>query len=306
MTGKRQMASVDSQHGYKIIEKLVGISRKFNFAKHFISRHLTGDVFASPLVVHWCMHKAMSGYYTQVMLELRKTTGIWISTHYASPRGVPKAVSRSGKYPSSVLILSDLFHVFDFQDIDFRGTVTFRDPRDLIVSGYYYHLKTNETWANTKRFDWRGLFEDQIFRESFGAPVSKWFGKSYSQVLNLLNQEDGLLLELIRVAPVLRSFNQFPFGDPRILRINFEEILGNEVDAFKAILLHYGLKSEFMPDVLKAVDAMSASKTHHKNPHIRVPSGSTWNGILSDSHTQLLKIHFANEVRLSGYELLDS
>jgi hypothetical protein len=245
----------------------------------------------------------MSGYYTQVMMELRKSTGLWLSTHYSNSRNIEKALSRSSKYPSSVMILSDLLGRSRFDSLEYRGSITLRDPRDLIVSGYYYHLKTSESWARSRDFNWQRLFSEPIFIQAFGSPRKGWLGRSYSNVLGDLSKSDGLMLEIARIGPVLRSISQFPFDDSRILKINFEQIIDNEVNAFKSIFLHYGLNEEYFKDVLLAVDRLSAAKTYQFNPHIRSCKGSSWHGTLDNQHLDILKTHFADQIRTAGYNL---
>src|SRR5581483_5322277 len=44
-------------------------------------------------------------------------------------------------------------HTHDFQrasagDRTIRGSHMIRDPRDLVVSAYYYHLRTSESWVH--------------------------------------------------------------------------------------------------------------------------------------------------------------
>ena len=56
---------------------------------------------------------------------------------------------------------------------DFVGSHMIRDPRDVIVSGYFYHLWTDEAWAH-------------VAHDEFA-------GKSYQQHLNSLDQSDHVL-----------------------------------------------------------------------------------------------------------------
>lgn len=67
-----------------------------------------GPVFASPVVVHWSVNKTVTGYYTRVMLGLRKVTGLCFHDLYADANGLAEAFSQSDRVTSSLILLSDL------------------------------------------------------------------------------------------------------------------------------------------------------------------------------------------------------
>jgi hypothetical protein len=269
--------------------------------KHYALRRIAGCVFAKPLIVHWSAHKAMTGYYTGVMLELRKRTGLYFSAHYSNASHVLAAIRISSKYPSSVLLLSDLFDFHLSNEVEFRGTVTLRDPRDLTVSGYFYHQKTTEPWAHATNFDWVAISKDPIFIASIGVLNQRWIGRSYSNVLSELSSDDGLFLEMARTAPVIRKMRSIDLANPKILAIKYEEIIGNEVEAFDTIFRHYGLQGRYRNYVLRVVENLSAAKLTKHNGHIRSATSGQWRTVFKQTHLELFNRELRDCLRVGGY-----
>lgn len=55
-------------------------------------------------------------------------------------------------------IFLDYHSKFDFEKpYDYKGLHIIRDPRDVIVSGCFYHTKSSEKWLHIKRKDFGGL-----------------------------------------------------------------------------------------------------------------------------------------------------
>lgn len=264
-------------------------------------RKLREPAFSTPLIVHWSIHKAMTGYYTQVMLELRKKTGLAFSAHYADSKNLPKVLIRSKKLPSNVVLLSDLLHYKIQPPLLYRGTLTLRDPRDLAISGYYYHLRTNENWVNDTNFNWSRILNDKIGAKFFGDRENSWNGKSYSTVLKSLKKADGLMLEIIRIAPLIRSIGQFDYNNPNILIVKFEDIIGREIEAFEEIFDHYGLHSRYKSHAMYAVDKLSASKNRGKSTHIRSTTTGEWRSEFEEQHHTAFKQNFGLQLKLAGY-----
>lgn len=264
-------------------------------------RASTGPVFATPLVVHWGLHKGMTGYYTQVMLQLRKQTGLLLSAHYADTSGVDVGISAASDARTSVVLLSDLLDYRVGEGVAYRGSITLREPRDLIVSGYNYHLNTNESWVHDRAYDWSAIGKEDSAADLLGGPPERWRGKSYGEVLRSLEKEEGLILEILRVSPVLRSY-RFA-NEPGRLRIDYEDILGAEVDAFLRLFDHYGLQPAYRPSVLKTVEQLSAKNQQGKSSHIRNPTSGKWKGVLTDKHLDLLSQRFGAIFEKAGYSL---
>jgi hypothetical protein len=135
------------------------------------------------------------------------------------------------KWPVSGLIarprldiaLTQMGHDCDVADRPWLATHMYRDPRDMCVSGYFYHQWCAEDWANT--------------------PHPHWGGRSYKACLCELSKEDGLLFELkyqISVACLTLTRWQH-WDDKRVLNIKYEDAIFEPSAAFERIFAHLQL-----------------------------------------------------------------
>ena len=97
---------------------------------------------------------------------------------------------------------------------DFVGSHMIRDPRDAIVSGYFYHLWTTEAWAHE--------------------PKEQLDGQSIQQHLKSLNQSDGILFEISRFEEYSRNRGllDWNFEDDRIIELKYEQLMEDEPACF--------------------------------------------------------------------------
>lgn len=117
---------------------------------------------------------------------------------------------------------------------DCRISRFIRDPRDLVVSGYFYHRKGVERWISEVQTDppaWR------VRLQMAGLLLPT---ESFAGALQRLDQEDGLIAEMLLRHPTFRAMNRWPVDDPRIRVWKYEEILGNEAETMDAVAEHYG------------------------------------------------------------------
>lgn len=122
---------------------------------------------------------------------------------------------------------------------DFRAVVLLRDPRDLLVSGMHYHRSGRELWCR---------INEPVEKDFYivnGVIPDRFIGHqgSYAQFLNSVEDTDALLTEL--------QFRQNHFSameqwlsmrdDERYLILNYEDILGNELNIMRRISKHFEL-----------------------------------------------------------------
>lgn len=81
----------------------------------------------------------------------------------------------------------------------FRGVHLVRDPRDVIVSGYYSHKKTHPIK------EWKALAD---IRES----------------LNRVSMDEGLYLEIDFLEPHFRDMYEWEYNHPDILELKYEDV----------------------------------------------------------------------------------
>ena len=156
------------------------------------------------LVIHCGHHKVLTVYFQNVLTAFCRLFAMtFVNTASGQGAGSPK--------PDVLLVHdSDLRRV---PDREFRGTHVIRDPRDVLVSAYRYHLRTSESWCVTP---------DSAFSD---LPR----GVSYQQHLESLDEEAGLIFEMTHIGGVvIRDMAEWRYGDPRFLELRYESILGNE------------------------------------------------------------------------------
>jgi hypothetical protein len=146
-----------------------------------------------------------------------------------------------------------------------------RDPRDLVVSGYFYHRRGVEKWSNfvdPDALSWRYV--------NGHVPEQMPGGQSFAGYLQGLNEEDGLIAEIDFRKNHFESMMQWPVDDPRIKLFRYEDIIGNELEVFGAIFSHYGLSWPERKLGLLLAHHLSAKKRMHKTKHIRNPTTGQW------------------------------
>lgn len=173
---------------------------------------------------------------------------------------------------------------------DFVGSHMIRDPRDCVVSGYFYHLWTEEAWARK--------------------PQDRFDGLSYQQHLNQLNQEDGLREEIRTFAGYATTYSlrDWDYNHPKIYEIKYEDLLANEPLVFEEMFRSYGFTE---PAVRKSVQlamkcsfkrvsgrAVGESKTQN---HLRSGKPGQWKDVLSPSHIKLVNDLFGDLIEQMGY-----
>ncbi|CAI7797804.1 unnamed protein product [Closterium sp. NIES-53] len=126
-------------------------------------------------------------------------------------------------------------------DKKYKAIMTVRDPRDVVVSGYFYHKTTQEPWVLE--------------------PRSEYGGKSYQQMLNNVSKSAGINMEVDMItgstwrndtqgayATVLKDFLRV--RDSRFTLVRYEDIWYQEQrrigSAFASIGAWYGLNNSLL------------------------------------------------------------
>ncbi|MGH2817503.1 MAG: sulfotransferase domain-containing protein [Actinomycetota bacterium] len=126
--------------------------------------------------------------------------------------------------PGAEILLYRHSRLFDRKALDsFRGSHLIRDPRDVVVSGYHYHLWTDEEWVHV--------------------PSPEYGGMTYQQYLRSLDLEAGMAAEIRRSAGSdLAEMGQWTYAQPEFLELRYEDFIVDEANHFGRIFRHYGFK----------------------------------------------------------------
>jgi hypothetical protein len=186
--------------------------------------------------------------------------------------------------------------VFDHSDLVSQsiescvGSHMLRDLRDVIVSGYFYHLWTKEEWALV--------------------PNPRYGGSSYQEYLNSLPQHEGICAEIQRFAQyaIDRRMRDWDYGNPRFLELKYENVFGNEESAFRSLFSHYGFTPQAIDTSLSIARRFSfdaVRKARHETQersHLRSGATGQWNEVFSNEHKSLFKDSLGDLLILTGYE----
>ena len=152
---------------------------------------------------------------------------------------------------------------------DFRLSRFVRDPRDLIVSGYFYHKKGAEPW-----FRFKDPTEEYWGAINGHVPANLPPGDSFAEYLNKLNEPDGLMKEMEFRKYHLESMRQWS-EDPRIKTFRYEDVISDQFGAFSEILEHLQIKG-FKKRKLLFFAKKYALQNRKMDTHIRDPKGGQW------------------------------
>jgi hypothetical protein len=173
----------------------------------------------------------------------------------------------------------------------FRGSHVIRDPRDVVVSGYFYHLWTDEQWAH--RVD-----------------ENAWGGLSYQAYLNSVDRHKGLLAEIERAAgSSLRDISTWDYDQPEFLELRYEDLIADEVGTFTRLFQFYGLDDEAVAVGLAGVERHSI-RSRSATPgaedgskrHVRSGRAGQWQEHFGTDHVALFKELTGDLLIRLGYE----
>lgn len=188
----------------------------------------------------------------------------------------------------------------------YRGAHIIRDPRDLVVSGYYYHLWTNEEWAVTPI---RDLPADMERLWSL-LPVKDIKHLSYQQYLQSLSKEDGMLAEMRRASTAdLREIFGWDYSNPDFFEFKYETIMQNEEDVLRQMFRHYGFRDEAIDRAVVIARRFSfeqrakrkAGEVDNKS-HLRSGKLQQWKTEFNEKHKVYFKSLHGKDLIKLGYE----
>ncbi len=184
--------------------------------------------WASPddrrLIVHCCYHKAGTHWMKGILKRICERYEMnWDRIEHSQLFGEGPKTIQQALLKNDVLI--DGHSRIDLADLPpYRGSHMVRDPRDMTISGYFYHLWSSEKWLHVAK--------------------PKFEGRTYQELLNSLNQEDGLIQEIERFSGSFRKMIEWDYNNPDIFELRYEELLTDEGTIYRKLFQHYGFNSQ--------------------------------------------------------------
>ncbi len=230
------------------------------------------------LIAHFSHHKAGTVWFQRVLKKLAQQLG-WKF----------QSCLQSELDADTQIFMQENSRVELAQLPGFRASHLIRDPRDLVVSGYFYHLWCQEAWCLEKR--------------------ARYDGRSYQETLNSVSREKGITLEIERCRSTFERMAQWDYTNPALIELRFEDLLADQYAAFERVFRHYGLTA-FQVDIgLTAVEQcdferMTGRKKGEEaeHSHLRKGVAGDWRNHFSASHIDLFESSYPGLLARLGYE----
>lgn len=233
-------------------------------------------LFNQNKIIHFTYHKMGTVWFSRILYE--------IASHYDLNFQKINDNLNDFDLSNNNIIFVNHSDIFLESDISFKGSHMVRDLRDVIVSGYFYHLKTTEKWANVPRSNLDGL--------------------SYKDYLNTLNLDDGLKIEIVNFKDYAlhRKMHSWNYKDERILELKYEEVIINQEELFTILFKHYGFNKNAIHYGLEVVERNSLKNKSKKDKHIRSGKPGEWKTYFKPEHKKLFKKNLGELLIELGYE----
>lgn len=246
------------------------------------------------LIVHTAHHKVGTSWFSAIFRALAE--------HYEIPLAREPEQVVAGKngffMQHRVLAAPSSFS-------NYRGSHMIRDPRDVVISGFHYHLWTHEGWANKKISELPQHMKDRWTR----LPIDDIGHLSYKEYLNTLSEEDGLLAEIDRASnTVVKDIVDWNYNDPAVFEFRYEDIMVNEEEILEQMFTHYGFTKASVQTACDIAAQFSFSNRTGRavgevdgEHHIRSGKLAQWKGEFKDSHKALFKELHGEQLIALGY-----
>lgn len=233
-----------------------------------------------------------------VVCTHHKTGTVWMANIF---RAIKKQFKRklhsgqqSGLPPDADIFLQDHSKV-DLDALRQRGRPVrcvhvIRDPRDVVISGCFYHVKTTEKWAN--------------------APRPEFGGKNYRETIAALpTDHDKLVFEMKHTGmKSIHDMITWNYQDPDVFEAKYEDLIGDtRFVHFRPMMEFLGFAGADLEAVLEIVRAHSlfggATAESSKDPvHVRSGESRQWPKTFTPELRQAFKEIHPQALQHLGYE----
>ena len=230
-------------------------------------------------------HKSGTTLFLQVMTRVAEALGLSLSNQ-------PGMVLKLEPGPDIVLLPHSLLGLELTRP--FRAIRVVRDPRDIWVSSYLYHLLGYDEWCSSTDFDPTPPIGYPRVDLSVRHRSERWKrtylaglgGRSYQQNLLERDPNDGLRFELEHYTSwTLEAMRAWRLRTPAVLEVKLETIVQDFDRCMLAIFRHLGFtEAECEVALQLAADhdiARMADADVMANQHIHSREISKWRGVLT-------------------------
>ena len=221
-------------------------------------------------------HKSGTSWMLQIFKEISKKYNLTFSK------------VGQDKYSQTTNIVFSSHSIFDFDQISsyHRGIHIIRDPRDMIISGCFYHEKATEQWLHVRK-------------DSFA-------GMTYQEKLTCLGSiQDKLKFEMEHWA--IKTFNRmyhWNYNRSSFYEIKYENLINDKsLKYFESIFRHLGFHKDIMEELKEiSYDKSIFSGKLKKTLHHRSGQSNQWKQYFNRELSQHFISLFGNLLIKLGYE----
>lgn len=244
-------------------------------------------------LIHCSYHKCLTVYFSRVMTAVFNRCLPWSAgyRHYNSHLDDFYNGFRTHRVASVNNRALDLERLGRFRISRF-----IRDPRDLVVSGYFYHKRGAEAWAtigSPTAADW--YFANGRVPEALRAT-----GLSFAAYLQTVPEEEGLMAELEFRAPHFESMAGWPKEHPDIVTHRYEDVVADGPSVFRELFDFYGLSP-----LERRLGFWFARRYSIRNrridAHVRDPAPGQWRKHFTPRVRRVFDAGYAGLIRELGY-----
>jgi hypothetical protein len=244
-------------------------------------------------LIHCSYHKCLTVYFKRVMDAVFNRC-LWWSGGY---RHFNSHLEDFYDGFSRLRVASVNNRALDLERLGpFRISRFVRDPRDLVVSGYFYHRRGAERWV---RIDNPGA-DDWYFANGAVPEAVRESRSSFAAYLQSVSKEKGLLAELEFRRHHFESMAMWPDEHPDIATFRYEEIVGSEARVFAELFEFYGLSPLERRLGAWFVNRYSLRKVG-SDAHVRNPAAGQWREHFTPRLKQEFDARYASLVQKLGY-----
>ncbi len=244
-------------------------------------------------LVHCSYHKCLTVYYQRVLRTLLNRALPW-SRGYRHFNSDVQAFYQECAFLHLASVNNRCIDLTRFERL--RLSRFIRDPRDLVVSGYFYHLSGKEAWTaivQPSESDW--YFANGVIPGGMrNQPVT------FSEYLRSLPIEEGLLAELEFRRNHFQSMLEWPERHPDIVTFRYEDVVRDEPGAMEQLFKFYGFNG------VEKVIGNWLAKRHAVDrvgvdAHVRNPASGQWREHFTPRVRRIFDRRYAGLIRKLGY-----
>jgi hypothetical protein len=197
----------------------------------------------------------------------------------------------------------------------YRGAHIVRDPRDIVISGYQYHLRTDESWCVNEDFSEEAPISSPRVPRWIESRSEEWKraylrsldGKSYQENLKSRSEADGISFEIQGYSAwTIDRMLAWDYDDPNVIELRFEDVLANFDAEMRRMFVGLGLTGRWLERAVEIAATEDLGRMDRArldtDPHIQSRGSSRWEQYFTDEHKAAFKERFGDAVVKLGYE----